>query len=47
MAWLHKAVAAGYKDAAQLSTDKDFDSLRDHPDFQALVASLKTQQANQ
>ena len=45
--WLQKAIAAAYKDAAQLATDKDLDSLRDRPDFQALLTSLKPEQANQ
>jgi serine/threonine protein kinase len=41
MAWLNGAVAAGYKDAAQLERDRDFDTLRDRPDFRELMATLK------
>jgi tetratricopeptide (TPR) repeat protein len=40
MAWLTKAVAAGYKDAAHMAKDKDLDALRDRPDFRALLAGL-------
>ncbi|HVK13535.1 MAG TPA: hypothetical protein VM597_32610, partial [Gemmataceae bacterium] len=41
MAWLHKAVAAGFKDAAHLKRDPDLDPLRDREAFQQLVAELE------
>jgi serine/threonine protein kinase/tetratricopeptide (TPR) repeat protein len=41
MASLNKAVAAGYKNAAQLKSEKDLDSLRDRLDYQKLVAELE------
>ncbi|HET6325364.1 MAG TPA: serine/threonine-protein kinase [Planctomycetaceae bacterium] len=37
MAWLTKAAAAGYKDAANLKKDHDLDSLRAREDFKHLV----------
>jgi TPR repeat protein len=42
MAWLTKAVAAGYKDAAHMKKDTDLDFLRDREDFQKLLAELDT-----
>src|SRR5262249_34345387 len=42
MAWLQKAIAAGYQDATNIQTDKDLDTLRDRVDFQKLLADLKT-----
>jgi eukaryotic-like serine/threonine-protein kinase len=47
MQWLHKAVSAGYANAAQLAQDKDLDALRDREDFQRLLASLDVGQANE
>jgi hypothetical protein len=44
MAWLQKAVAAGYSNAAQLAQDKDFDALRGREDFQKLHAALEPTQ---
>jgi hypothetical protein len=41
MAWLVQAVAAGYKDAAQMKEDKDLDALRDREDFKKLLAGLE------
>jgi hypothetical protein len=41
MAWLKKAVAAGYKDVTRLNQDKELDSLRDRADFRKLVAELE------
>jgi serine/threonine protein kinase/tetratricopeptide (TPR) repeat protein len=38
MAWLTKAVAAGWPDAAHIKKDTDLDFLRDREDFQKLVA---------
>jgi hypothetical protein len=40
MEWLHKAVAAGYSNAAQLAQDKDLGALRSREDFQKLLAEL-------
>jgi hypothetical protein len=40
MAWLKKAVAAGYKDGAHMEKDKDLDALRDREDFKKLLAEL-------
>jgi len=41
MAWLHKAVAAGYKNARHMKQDKDLDALRDREDFKKLLAELE------
>jgi eukaryotic-like serine/threonine-protein kinase len=41
MTWLHKAVAAGYKDAAHMKKDADLDFLRDREDFKKLLAELE------
>ena len=41
MAWLTKAVAAGYKDAAHMKKDTDLDPLRDREDFKNLLAELE------
>jgi hypothetical protein len=41
MSWLRKAVAAGYKDAAHMTQDKDLEALRGREDFQKLLAGLK------
>ncbi len=43
MAWLTKAVAAGYANAAHMAKDTDPDPLRDRPDFRRLVADLTAQ----
>jgi hypothetical protein len=43
MAWLNKSVAAGYNDVAEIKTGKDFDTLRDRPDFKKLLAKLDKQ----
>jgi tetratricopeptide (TPR) repeat protein len=40
MAWLRKAVAAGYKDRGLMEKDKDLDALRSRADFRELVESL-------
>ena len=40
MAWLTKAVAAGYRDRAHIEQDVDLDALRGRPDFRKLVESL-------
>jgi tetratricopeptide (TPR) repeat protein/tRNA A-37 threonylcarbamoyl transferase component Bud32 len=39
--WLTKAVAAGYKDAGQLKTDKDFESIRGRQDFQNILRRME------
>jgi hypothetical protein len=41
LAWLTRAIAAGYKDAAHLKQDKDLDALRDRPAFTKLVTRLE------
>ena len=41
MAWLQKAVAAGFKDVADLKQDKDLEALRDRTDFRKLVSDLE------
>ena len=40
MAWLTKAIAAGYKNRAHMEKDTDLDALRNRPDFQKLLATL-------
>jgi tetratricopeptide (TPR) repeat protein len=41
MAWLQRAVAAGFKDAARMKKDPDLDFLRDRADFKKLLADLE------
>jgi serine/threonine protein kinase/tetratricopeptide (TPR) repeat protein len=41
MAWLRKAVAAGWKEAAHMKKDTDLDILRDRDDFKKLMADLE------
>jgi tRNA A-37 threonylcarbamoyl transferase component Bud32 len=41
MAWLKKAITAGYRDVANMKTDRDLDALRDRADFQKLFADLQ------
>jgi hypothetical protein len=41
MAWLKKAIAAGYKDADRIAKDKDLDALRDRDDFKKLMAEVQ------
>jgi serine/threonine protein kinase/tetratricopeptide (TPR) repeat protein len=41
MAWLHKAVAAGFADAAHMKKDEDIDALRGREDFRKLLAELQ------
>ena len=40
MAWLTKAVAAGYEDRTHIDEDTHLDALRGRADFQKLLASL-------
>jgi serine/threonine protein kinase/tetratricopeptide (TPR) repeat protein len=40
-AWLTKAVAAGYTDAARLKKDSDLDFLRDRQDFKQVLAKIE------
>jgi tetratricopeptide (TPR) repeat protein len=47
MAWLKQAVAAGYKNAADMEKDTDLDALRDRDDFKKLLAELKAGPAKQ
>jgi tetratricopeptide (TPR) repeat protein len=42
MAWLHKAVAAGFKNARHMKQDKDLDPLRDREDFKKFLADLES-----
>ena len=44
MEWLHKAVAAGYKDAAHMAKDSDLDPLREREDFKKLLLKLEPSQ---
>jgi eukaryotic-like serine/threonine-protein kinase len=41
MAWLVKAVAAGFNDKDRLAKSTDFDSVRDRADFRELIAKLE------
>lgn len=41
MAWLRKAIAAGYRDNGWIRREKALDLVRDRPDFQKLVAELE------
>ncbi len=41
MAWLGKAVAAGFHDKDRLAKTREFDSMRDRPDFRKLMAELE------
>ena len=45
MAWLHKAVAAGYPNSLELSTSPDLNILRDRADFKMLLADLEKKRA--
>jgi tetratricopeptide (TPR) repeat protein len=40
LAWLERAVAAGYRDAAHMAQDRDLDALRHRADFKGLLARL-------
>ena len=40
MAWLKKAIAAGYNDAAHMKKDNDLAALRDREEFKKLLAEL-------
>jgi tetratricopeptide (TPR) repeat protein/tRNA A-37 threonylcarbamoyl transferase component Bud32 len=41
MTWLKQAVAAGYRNAANVKTDKRLDALRERADFRALLGELE------
>ncbi|HEV3447802.1 MAG TPA: tetratricopeptide repeat-containing protein kinase family protein, partial [Gemmataceae bacterium] len=41
IAWLKKAIAAGYKDAEGMNAEKDLLILRDRPDFRKLIAEVE------
>ena len=41
MEMLHKAVKAGYTDAAHMAKDKNLDPLRERDDFKKLIAELE------
>ena len=41
MAWLQKAVAAGFKNAAHMKKDADLDAVRARADFKKLMAELE------
>jgi tetratricopeptide (TPR) repeat protein len=45
MAWLQKAVAAGYHDADELANDGELYSLHDRPDFKELLTRLGNSKA--
>jgi hypothetical protein len=40
IAWLERAVAAGYGDAASMAVDHDLDALRHRADFKALLVRM-------
>ena len=42
MTWLKKAVAAGFHDAAYLTSDHDLHALRDRADFKKLQSDLQS-----
>ena len=44
MAWLERAVAAGFTKAPLLAEDHDLDALRQRADFKELLARLSTAQ---
>jgi hypothetical protein len=41
MVWLHKAVAAGYRNAGHVAKDTDLDTLRGREDFKKLLGELQ------
>ncbi len=41
MAWLHKAVAAGFNDVAHIKENRDLDALRELEDFKKLLSELQ------
>ena len=41
MAWLHKAVAVGFRDIKLIEGDRDLDALREREDFKKLIAELE------
>src|SRR5262249_5339475 len=45
MVWLQKAVAAGYRDAAQMATDAELYALHGREDFKKLIADLEATKA--
>jgi serine/threonine protein kinase len=47
IAWLKKAVAAGYKNAAKMKQDKDLNSLSDREDFRKLLAELEASKSRE
>jgi len=47
MAFLKQSVAAGYKNASWMATDKDLDSLRNRDDFKALMAAMSADKPSQ
>jgi serine/threonine protein kinase/tetratricopeptide (TPR) repeat protein len=44
MAWLHQAVAQGWKAAEHMRQDRDLDALRGRADFQKLLTDLKAKE---
>ena len=40
MAWLHKAVEAGYDNVEHMKTDADLNALRERDDFKKLLEDL-------
>jgi hypothetical protein len=40
MAWLNRAVAAGFEDRAHMAKDADLDMLREREDFEKLMSTL-------
>jgi serine/threonine protein kinase/tetratricopeptide (TPR) repeat protein len=44
MAWLHKAVAAGFTNVEHMKQDTDLEALRERDDFKSLLAELQARQ---
>ena len=47
IAWLRKAIAAGYTNVDHMKTDRDLDALRDRADFKKLLADLQAGKATE
>jgi hypothetical protein len=47
MSWLQKAVAAGYKNVAEIKQNTELDKLREREDFKQLISDLEAKQATE